>query len=250
MACDGLKPVVAIYSTFLQRAYDQLIHDVALQNLDVTFAVDRAGLVGPDGATHGGTLDLSYSRPLPNLVIMAPADENECRRMLQTAFEHPGPALVRYPRGTGPGVAVDRSAAVLPMGRGEVRRRGAGVALLSFGTTLELALAAAQELGATVANMRFVKPLDEALVLELADGHALLVTLEENAVMGGAGSAVNELLAAAGRQVAVINHGLPDRFIDHGSQAEQREMAGLDLPALLARIRAALDNAPPRAAAF
>jgi 1-deoxy-D-xylulose-5-phosphate synthase len=250
MACDGLKPVVAIYSTFLQRAYDQLIHDVALQNLDVTFAVDRAGLVGPDGATHGGTLDLSYSRPVPNLVVMAPADENECRRMLQTAFEHPGPALVRYPRGTGPGVAVARPAAVLPIGRGEVRRRGARVALLSFGTTLELALAAAQELGGTAANMRFVKPLDEALVLELADGHALLVTLEENAVMGGAGSAVNELLAAAGRQVAVINHGLPDSFIDHATQAEQREMAGLDLPALLASIRAALDNAPPRAAAF
>jgi len=250
MACDGLKPVVAIYSTFLQRAYDQLIHDVALQNLDVTFAVDRAGLVGPDGATHGGTLDLSYSRPIPNLVVMAPADENECRRMLQTALEHPGPALVRYPRGTGPGVAVDPAAPVLPIGRGEVRRRGARVALLSFGTTLELALAAAQELGATVANMRFVKPLDEALVLELADGHELLVTLEENAVMGGAGSAVNELLAAAGRQLPVINHGLPDRFIDHGTQAEQREMAGLDLPSLLARIRAALDNAPPRAAAF
>ena len=249
MACDGLKPVVAIYSTFLQRAYDQLIHDVALQNLDVTFAVDRAGLVGPDGATHAGAFDLSYSRPIPNLVVMAPADENECRRMLRTAFEHPGPALVRYPRGTGPGVAVDAAAPALPVGRAEIRRRGSRVALLSFGTTLDLAMAAAQELGATVINMRFVKPLDETLVLELADGHEVLVTLEENAVMAGAGSAVNELLAAAGRRVQIINHGLPDLFLDHATQAEQREMAGLDLQQLLARIRSALDNAPRRAAA-
>jgi len=250
MACDGLKPIVAIYSTFLQRAYDQLIHDVALQNLDVTFAVDRAGLVGADGATHAGSLDLSFARPVPNLVVMAPADENECRRMLQAAFDHPGPALVRYPRGAGSGVAVDPQAAPLPIGRGEVRRRGSRVALLSFGSLLDLALAAAEELGATVANMRFVKPLDEDLVLELADSHALLATLEENAVMGGAGSAVDELLAAAGRRVTVVNLGLPDRFLEQGTQAEQREMAGLDLPQLLARIRAALDNAPPRAAAL
>jgi 1-deoxy-D-xylulose-5-phosphate synthase len=250
MACDGLKPVLAIYSTFLQRAYDQLIHDVALQNLDVTFAVDRAGLVGPDGATHAGSLDLSYSRSIPNLLVMAPADENECRRMLQTAYEHPGPALVRYPRGTGPGVAVQATAPPLAIGRGEVRRRGSRIALLSFGTTLELALAAAAELGATVANMRFVKPLDEALVLELADAHELVVTLEENAVAGGAGSAIDELLAASGRRVAVLNAGLPDRFIDQGTQAEQREMAGLDLPHLLSRINAALVEAPPRAAAF
>jgi 1-deoxy-D-xylulose-5-phosphate synthase len=250
MACEGLKPVVAIYSTFLQRAYDQLIHDVALQNLDVTFAVDRAGLVGPDGPTHAGSLDLSYARPVPNLVVMAPADENECRRMLRTAYEHPGPALVRYPRGTGPGVAVSLAAAPLPIGRGEVRRRGSRVALLSFGTTLELALAAAAELDATVANMRFVKPLDETLVLELADSHELLVTLEENAVAGGAGSAVNELLAAAGRRLRVLNEGLPDRFIDQATQPEQRALAGLDLPQLLARIGAALDGALPRAAAF
>jgi len=249
MACDGLKPVVAIYSTFLQRAYDQLIHDVALQNLDVTFAVDRAGLVGPDGATHAGSLDLAYSRAVPNLVVMAPADENECRRMLQTAYEYPGPALVRYPRGTGPGIAVNAAATPLAIGRGEVRRRGSRIALLSFGTTLELALAAAAELGATVANMRFVKPLDETLVLELADTHELLVTLEENAVMGGAGSAVNELLAAAGRRQTVLNAGLPDRFIEQGTQAEQREMAGLDLTHLLARIHAVLDEAPPRAVA-
>jgi 1-deoxy-D-xylulose-5-phosphate synthase len=241
--------VVAIYSTFLQRAYDQLIHDVALQNLDVTFAVDRAGLVGPDGATHAGSHDLSYSRPVPNIVVMAPADENECRRMLQTAYEYPGPALVRYPRGAGPGVTVQPAAPPLVIGRGEVRRRGSRVALLSFGTMLELALAAAAELGATVANMRFVKPLDEALVLELADAHELVVTLEENAVAGGAGSAVDELLAASGRRVAVLNAGLPDRFIDQGTQAEQREMAGLDLPHLLSRINAALVQAPPRAAA-
>jgi 1-deoxy-D-xylulose-5-phosphate synthase len=250
MACDGLKPVVAIYSTFLQRAYDQLIHDVALQNLDVTFAVDRAGLVGPDGATHAGSLDLSYARALPNLVVMAPADENECRRMLQAAYEHPGPALVRYPRGAGAGVAVDPAAPSLPIGRGEIRRRGRRAALLSFGTTLELALAAGAEIGATVANMRFVKPLDEALVLELADGHELVVTLEENAVTGGAGSAVNELLASAGRRLRVLNLGLPDRFIEQGTQAEQREMAGLALPNVLARINAALEQAPPRAAAF
>jgi 1-deoxy-D-xylulose-5-phosphate synthase len=250
MACDGLKPVVAIYSTFLQRAYDQLIHDVALQNLDVTFAVDRAGLVGPDGPTHAGSLDLSYARPVPNLVVMAPADENECRRMLRAAFEHPGPALVRYPRGTGPGVAVNPAAAPLPIGKGEVRRRGSRVALLSFGTTLELALAAGAELDATVANMRFVKPLDEALVLELADSHELLVTLEENAIAGGAGSAVNELLAAAGRRLRALNEGLPDRFIGQATQPEQRELAGLDLPHLLARIGAALDGALPRAAAF
>jgi 1-deoxy-D-xylulose-5-phosphate synthase len=181
---------------------------------------------------------------------MAPADENECRRMLRAAFEHPGPALVRYPRGTGPGVAVNPAAAPLPIGKGEVRRRGSRVALLSFGTTLELALAAGAELDATVANMRFVKPLDEALVLELADSHELLVTLEENAIAGGAGSAVNELLAAAGRRLRALNEGLPDRFIGQATQPEQRELAGLDLPHLLARIGAALDGALPRAAAF
>jgi 1-deoxy-D-xylulose-5-phosphate synthase len=251
MACEGLKPVVAVYSTFLQRAYDQLIHDVALQGLDVTFAVDRAGLVGPDGATHAGAFDLGYARSIPNLVLMAPADENECRRMLQAAYEHPGPALVRYPRGTGPGVAVDRSAPPLAIGKGELRRRGRRVALLSFGSTLATALSVGEALNASVANMRFVKPLDEGLVLELADAHELLVTLEENAVKGGAGSAVDELLLAAGRAVAVINQGLPDRFIDHGTQAEQREMAGLDAAHLLARIRAWLDRpAAPTAASL
>ncbi|MCU0254941.1 MAG: 1-deoxy-D-xylulose-5-phosphate synthase, partial [Acidobacteria bacterium] len=193
--------------------------------------------------------DLSYARSIPNLVLMAPADENECRRMLQTAYEHPGPALVRYPRGTGPGVVVDRSAPLLAIGRGEVRRHGRRVALLSFGGTLATALTVGEELNASVANMRFVKPLDEALVLELADGHDLLVTIEENAVKGGAGSAVNELLLAAGRRVAVINQGLPDRFIDHATPAEQREMAGLDAPHLLARIREALGARGTAAAA-
>jgi 1-deoxy-D-xylulose-5-phosphate synthase len=249
MACEGLKPVVAIYSTFLQRAYDQLIHDVALQGLDVTFAVDRAGPVGPDGPTHAGAFDLSYARAIPNLVVMAPADENECRRMLKTAYEHSGPVLVRYPRGTGPGVAVDRSAPALAIGRGELRRRGRVVAVLSFGTTLETALAVGEALNASVANMRFVKPLDEQLVLELADAHELLVTLEENAVQGGAGSAVDEVLLAAGRRLAVINQGLPDRFIDHATQAEQREAAGLDATHVLARIRDVLGERGAPAAA-
>ncbi|MEJ2592304.1 MAG: 1-deoxy-D-xylulose-5-phosphate synthase, partial [Candidatus Thiodiazotropha sp.] len=215
LACEGAKPVVAIYSTFLQRAYDQLIHDIALQNLDVTFAVDRAGLVGADGATHAGSFDLSYARTVPNLAVMAPADENECARLLQTAYEHPGPALVRYPRGTGPGVAVNPDIEALPFGRGEIRRNGQRVALLVFGSLLETAAQAAEQLDATLANMRFVKPLDEALVLDLANRHPLLVTVEENAVAGGAGSAVNELLAAAGHGVRVLNLGLPDRFQDH-----------------------------------
>ena len=248
MACDGLKPVVAIYSTFLQRAYDQLIHDIALQNLDVTLAVDRAGLVGADGPTHAGAFDLSYARPIPNLVVMAPADENECRRMLDAAYAHPGPALVRYPRGGGPGVAVDVNAPALPIGRGEVRRRGHGVAILSFGSVLGITAPAAEELDATLANMRFVKPLDEALVLQLADGHGLLVTVEENAVLGGAGGAVAELLAASGRRVPLIVLGLPDAFVDQGTQAEQRAAIGLDARTLVRRVCEALDDASLRAA--
>jgi 1-deoxy-D-xylulose-5-phosphate synthase len=243
MACDGLKPVVAIYSTFLQRAYDQLIHDIALQNLDVTLAVDRAGLVGADGPTHAGAFDLSYARPIPNLVVMAPADENECRRMLDAAYAHPGPALVRYPRGGGPGVAVDLNAPALPIGRGEVRRRGHDVAILSFGSVLGITAPAAEELDATLANMRFVKPLDEALVLQLADGHGLLVTVEENAVLGGAGGAVAELLVASGRRVPLIVLGLPDAFVDQGTQAEQRAAIGLDARTLVRRVREALDDA-------
>ncbi len=228
LACEGMKPVVAIYSTFLQRGYDQLIHDVALQNLDVTFAVDRAGQVGADGATHAGSFDLSYARVLPNMVVMAPADEDECRRMLQTAFEHQGPALVRYPRGTGPGVAVGKQLQTLPIGIGEWRVRGHQVAILSFGSMLEKALEAGSRLGASVANMRFIKPLDEELVLQLADSHELLVTLEDNVVQGGAGSAVNEFLARAQHPVMVLNLGLPDRFIEHASGEQQLQESGLD----------------------
>ena len=240
MACDGLKPVVAIYSTFLQRAYDQLLHDVALQNLDVTLAVDRAGQVGADGATHAGSFDLSYARCIPNMAILAPADERECRLMLQTAFEHPGPALVRYPRGAGSGVEPGEGFETLPWGRGEVIRQGSGVALLVFGTLLQAARPVADALGATLVNMRFVKPMDEALVLDLAARHRLLVTLEENVVQGGAGSAVNELLHAAGIAAHVLNLGLPDTFIEQGTQAEQLEMAGLSPTQIEQRIGAAL----------
>jgi 1-deoxy-D-xylulose-5-phosphate synthase len=240
LACEYMKPVVAIYSTFLQRAYDQLVHDICLQNLDVTLAVDRAGLVGADGATHAGSFDLSFSRPLPNLVVMAPADENECRRMLQTAYDHPGPAMVRYPRGAGPGVAIDPAPDPLPLGRGELRRSGRRVALLAFGSLLTPAIEAGEALDASVANMRFVKPLDEALILRLADGHELLVTLEENAVAGGAGSAVAELLASRGYGAACLHLGLPDRFIDQDAHAAQLCACGLDVPGILASVRAAL----------
>jgi len=233
LACEGRKPVVAIYSTFLQRAYDQVIHDVALQNLPVLFAIDRAGLVGPDGPTHAGSFDMSYLRCLPNMVVMAPADENECRQMLYTGFLHEGPAAVRYPRGTGPGAAVDPALSALPLGKGERRRRGQGIAILAFGSMVGPALEAAESLDATVANMRFVKPLDEALVLELAASHELLLTVEENAVMGGAGSAVNECLAARGLTVPVYNLGLPDRFLDHGTREELLEEAGLTVEGIL-----------------
>ena len=227
MACEGLKPVVAIYSTFLQRAYDQLLHDVALQNLDVTFAVDRAGMVGADGATHAGSFDLSYARCIPNLALLAPSDEAECRLALQTAFEHPGPALVRYPRGGGTGASPGTGLETVPWGRGRIVREGKGPAILAFGTLLAAAREAADALDATLADMRFVKPLDEELVLDLAARHRLLVTLEENAVQGGAGAAVNELLHARGQRVAVLNLGLPDRFIEQGTQAEQMAMAEL-----------------------
>jgi 1-deoxy-D-xylulose-5-phosphate synthase len=238
MACDGMKPVVAIYSTFLQRGYDQLLHDVALQDLDVTFAVDRAGEVGADGATHAGSFDLSYARCVPNLSILAPADERECRLMLQTGYEHPGPVLVRYPRGRGMGVVPEPSLEVLPWGRGERRRGGREIAILSFGTLLDRALQVADVMDATVANMRFVKPLDEALVRELALTHRLIVTLEENVVAGGAGSAVNECLAALGLSPTVLNLGLPDRYIEQATQDEQLAEAGLSVESIVARIRA------------
>jgi 1-deoxy-D-xylulose-5-phosphate synthase len=239
MACDGLKPVVAIYSTFLQRAYDQLVHDVALQNLDVTFAVDRAGQVGADGATHAGSFDLSYARIIPNMVVMAPADEAECRRMLQTAYEYPGPALVRYPRGAGPGVAVGAGLEALPLGRGEILRHGGGgVALLAFGTMVSPARKAAEQLDATLANMRFVKPMDVELVLRLAAEHRLLVTLEENVVQGGAGSAVAELLGERGIDVPVRHLGLPDRFIEQATQAQQLADCGLTSEPIAAAVAA------------
>ncbi|HSC81775.1 MAG TPA: 1-deoxy-D-xylulose-5-phosphate synthase [Chitinolyticbacter sp.] len=237
LACEGLKPVVAIYSTFLQRAYDQLIHDVALQNLDVTFAIDRAGLVGADGPTHAGSFDLSFLRCVPNMAVLAPSDENECRQMLVSAYRHPGPAAVRYPRGTGPGVALDPALTGVPWGRGEVRRTGAQVAILAFGTLLEPALKAGEVLGATVANMRFVKPLDVELVKQLAANHALLVTVEENAIMGGAGSAVLETLAAAGISVPVLQLGLPDGYVDHGEQKQLLADCGLDAAGIEASIR-------------
>ncbi|MFZ1640760.1 MAG: 1-deoxy-D-xylulose-5-phosphate synthase [Candidatus Contendobacter sp.] len=228
MACDGLKPVVAIYSTFLQRAYDQLIHDVALQNLPVLFAIDRAGLVGPDGPTHAGSFDLSYLRCIPNLVVMAPADENECRRMLYTGFQLDQPAAVRYPRGKGSGVALERELRALPVGRAEIRRRGRELALLAFGGMVAVAEAVAERLDATVVNMRFIKPLDEVMVVQMAAEHRWLVTLEENAVAGGAGSAVSECLAARGVQLPVRHIGLPDRFVEQGERGELLAECGLD----------------------
>ena len=220
MACDGMKPVVAIYSTFLQRAYDQLIHDVALQNLPVLFAIDRAGLVGPDGPTHAGAFDLSYLRCIPNLTVMAPANENECYRMLTTGLTADGPCAVRYPRGCGPGVPLHKNPEPIALGKAELRRRGKKVALLAFGSPLQAALVAGEALNATVVNMRFVKPLDEAMILRKAESHDVLVTLEDNAVMGGAGTAVGECLAAHGINRSLLHLGLPDRFTDQGPREE------------------------------
>ena len=240
LACEGMKPVVAIYSTFLQRAYDQLIHDIALQNLPVVLAIDRGGLVGADGATHQGAFDLSYLTCIPNMVVMTPADEDECRRMLTTAFRIDGPTAVRYPRGSGPGVTPAAALEGVPLGKGEIRRRGGRIALLAFGSLLGAALAAAEDLDATVANMRFVKPLDVSLVKELAAGHDFLVTLEENAVIGGAGSEVARVLEEAGIAVPVLRVGLPDRFVDHGDTAVLLSQLGLDGPGVAAKVREAL----------
>jgi 1-deoxy-D-xylulose-5-phosphate synthase len=236
MACEGAKPVVAIYSTFLQRGYDQLVHDVAIQKLDVLFAIDRGGVVGPDGATHAGNLDLSYLRCVPNMVVMAPADENECRQMLSTGFRHDGPAAVRYPRGTGPGAPLQENLDTLPMGKAQVRRRGGRVALLAFGALVPAAERVGEELGLTVVNMRFVKPLDRALILELADTHEGFVTLEDNVVMGGAGSGVAEVLNEAGIALPILHLGLPDAYQHHASREDLLAEAGLDG----AGIRAAL----------
>ena len=252
MACEGAKPVVAIYSTFLQRGYDQLVHDVAIQKLDVLFAIDRGGVVGPDGATHAGNLDLSYLRCVPNMVVMAPADERECRQMLSTGFRHEGPAAVRYPRGTGPGVAAGDTLDTLPIGKAELRHRGARIALLAFGALVPVAEAVAAELGLTVVNMRFIKPLDRALLLELAGSHEGFATLEDNVVMGGAGSAVLELLQAEGLTLPVLQLGLPDAFQHHASRDDLLAEAGLDRTGIreaLLRRWPALGESPRAAAA-
>jgi len=227
-ACEGLKPVVAIYSTFLQRAYDQLIHDISVQDLDVTFAIDRAGLVGADGATHAGAFDLSYLRCVPNMVVMAPADENECRQMLYTGYLHKGAAAVRYPRGSGPGVKVEPRMKEIPLGSAETRRKGKEIAILAFGSMLSPALVAGEQLDATVINMRFVKPIDESLLEKLAVTHSLFVTVEENVVEGGAGAAVNEFVNSANLDIRIINLGLPDRHLDHGNHANMLARCGLD----------------------
>jgi len=236
LACEGLKPVVAIYSTFLQRAYDQLIHDVALQNLPVVFALDRAGLVGADGATHAGAYDIAYLRCIPNVSVACPADERECRQLLSTAFEQNHPVAVRYPRGAGAGVATEAGLQGLPYGKGEVRRQGKGIAILAFGTLLYPALAAAEKLGATVVNMRWVKPLDTELLLQVAAEHEALVTVEEGAVMGGAGSAVSEALQAAGVLKPLLQLGLPDVFIEHGDPGKLLSLQGLDAAGIQASI--------------
>jgi 1-deoxy-D-xylulose-5-phosphate synthase len=238
LACEGVRPVVAIYSSFLQRAYDQLIHDVALQNLPVVFALDRGGLVGNDGPTHHGAYDLSFMRCIPNMVVMAPADENECRQMLYTGITLDGPSAVRYPRGRGPGAPIETVMRALPLGKAELRRRGRGVALLAFGAMVPAAQQAAEELDATVVNMRFVKPIDEDMILAMAESHGALVTLEDNAVMGGAGSAVGECLAARRVQVPLLNLGIPDHFIEHGSREECLAAAGLDAASIVEAVRA------------
>ncbi len=249
MACEDAHPVVAIYSTFLQRAYDQLIHDVALQNLPVLFAIDRAGLVGPDGPTHAGSFDFSFMRCIPNLVIMAPSDENECRRMLYTGFRHEGPAAVRYPRSRGSGVELDREMRAIEVGRSRTLRQGEHVALLAFGSMVEPCRRVADRLGATLVDMRFVKPLDRDAVLRAAAAHEFLVTVEENAVAGGAGSGVNELLAAENVNVPVLNIGLADTFLQHGTREEVLHLAGLDAEGILARVQRFVGDAPSGAAA-
>ncbi|HEY0584545.1 MAG TPA: 1-deoxy-D-xylulose-5-phosphate synthase [Pseudoduganella sp.] len=244
LACEGLKPVVAIYSTFLQRGYDQLIHDVALQDLDVTFALDRAGLVGADGATHAGNYDLAYLRCIPNMVVMAPSDENECRQMLSTGYHYPGPAAVRYPRGAGIGATISQELTTLPIGKGEIRRKGQKIAILAFGSMVAPAMGAADLLNATVANMRFVKPLDVELVKQLAADHDFLVTVEEGCIMGGAGAAVAEALSAEGITKPIQMLGLPDKFIDHGDPAKLLALVGLDAAGIAASIKARFGDEP------
>jgi len=245
LACEGLKPVVAIYSTFLQRAYDQLIHDVAIQNLPVVFALDRAGLVGADGATHAGAYDISFLRCIPNISVACPADENECRQLLCTAYAQTHPVAVRYPRGTGAGTKVGAGLDALPFGKGEIRLKGQQVAFLVFGTLLYPALEVAKKLGATVVNMRWAKPIDVDLLLQVAATHTALVTLEEGALMGGAGSAVLEALSAAGLAKPVLQLGLSDTFIEHGDPAKLLALQGLDAPGIEAAVRARFENILP-----
>ena len=251
LACEGFKPVVAIYSTFLQRAYDQLIHDISIQHLDVTFAIDRAGLVGADGETHAGVYDYAYMRCLPGMLVMAPADEAECRDMLYTAYQHPGPASVRYPRGAGRGATPNDAMRELPIGKAHCVREGGEIVILSFGALLSVAEQVGDELNASVVNMRFIKPIDEAMIVRAAENHSLIVTLEEHVVAGGAGAAVNEVLHAKGCTVAVLNLGVPDRHIGHGTQAQQLAECGLDVAGVKRRIvafAAQNTNAAPRAA--
>ena len=236
MACDGLKPVVAIYSTFLQRAYDQLIHDIALQNLPVMFAIDRAGLVGADGPTHAGSFDLSFLRCIPNLIVMTPSDEQECRQMLTTAFYHNGPSAVRYPRGGGPGATVQKDLSTLAIGKGEIRRQGKKIGILAFGSMLTPALEVGERLNATVANMRFVKPLDIDLVRDLAKSHDVIITIEENSIMGGAGAAVMEAMQALNLETPILCLGLPDNFIEHGVHETMLANCGLDVEGIITAI--------------
>ncbi len=242
LACEGYKPVVAIYSTFLQRAYDQLIHDVAIQNLDVLFAIDRAGLVGEDGPTHAGSFDLTYLRCIPNIIIMAPSDENECRQMLYTGFKYAGPAAVRYPRGTGTGVQIETKMSAIPLGKAIIKREGARVAFLSFGSTLSATLKAAEVLNATVADMRFIKPLDEKMIVQLRKDYELLVTVEENTVAGGAGSAVSEFLNEKGLNASLLQIGLPDRFVNHGTHAQMLKACHLDAEGILEKTNSRLNS--------
>lgn len=243
LACGGQKPVVAIYSTFLQRAYDQLIHDVALQNLDVTFGIDRAGLVGEDGPTHAGAYDISFLRCVPGMVVMTPSDEAECRLMLSTGFQYEGPAAVRYPRGSGPGASIDdANLATLTIGKGRQLRSGNSVAILGFGSVVTAAMDAGSTIDASVADMRFVKPIDEALIIELAQTHELLVTVEENTIMGGAGSAVSEVLAAHALTTPILHLGIPDRYIDHAKPAEMLRDCGLDAAGIERSIRQRLQQ--------
>lgn len=236
IACEGKKPVVAIYSTFLQRAYDQLIHDVCLQNLDVTFALDRAGIVGGDGATHQGNFDLSYLRCIPNIIVMAPADENECRQMLSTAYYYPGPAAVRYPRGTGPGITINKDLCEIPIGKAQIIRNGENIAILAFGSMVHVAKLAAEKFNATLINMRFIKPLDETLLRQISENFQYLITIEENTVLGGAGSAVNEYLLKCNTNCRILNLGIPDKFIDHGNPNDMLARYGLDSAGIIRSI--------------